>query len=123
MNSKNKIFVQLMFILLIVNISKTQDKLKPGFDQIEYRQLLEISSRQLDTPWTYVTLPFPERCKLDYRSDSLDSYYYPCGMPVVLMKQPGYEEVIANEPEIPLLFKNHMITPYYYLLNKIYFNK
>lgn len=52
-----------------------------------------------------------------------DSYYYPCGIPVVLMKQPGYDEVIANEPEIPLLFKNHTITSYYYLLNKIYFNK
>ncbi len=52
-----------------------------------------------------------------------DAYYYPCGVPVVLMKQPGYDEILKKETEIPLLFKNHMITPYYFLLNKIYFEK
>lgn len=52
---------------------------------------------------------------------SNDSYYYPCGVPVVLMKQDGYDELIKSETMIPELFKNHMITPYYFLLNKIYF--
>lgn len=51
-----------------------------------------------------------------------DAYYYPCGVPVVLMKQPGYDEILKSETKIPLLFKNHMIAPYYFLLNKIYFN-
>lgn len=53
---------------------------------------------------------------------SNDSYYYPCGVPVVLIPQPGYEEIIKSETKIPLLFRNHMVIPYYYLLNKIYFN-
>jgi len=52
-----------------------------------------------------------------------DFYYYPCGVPVVLMKQPGYSEIIATETKVPALFKNHLMVPYYFLLNKIYFNK
>lgn len=52
-----------------------------------------------------------------------DSYYYPCGIPIVLMPQPGYDEVIKSETEIPLLFKNHMPLPYYFLLEKIYLEK
>ncbi|MDQ3019249.1 MAG: lipase family protein [Bacteroidota bacterium] len=54
---------------------------------------------------------------------SKDAYYYPCGVPVVLMKQGGYDELIKTETKIPELFENHMIDPYYFLLNKIYFNK
>lgn len=60
---------------------------------------------------------FPEPIYTD------DIFYYPCGVPVVLMKQPGYEDVIKTETLVPLLFKNHMVIPYYFLLNKIYFNK
>lgn len=52
-----------------------------------------------------------------------DFYYYPCGTPVVLMRQEGYEEFTETEKKIPELFKNHMIPAYYFLLNKIYFNK
>ncbi|MEO8665967.1 MAG: lipase family protein, partial [Ignavibacteria bacterium] len=52
-----------------------------------------------------------------------DAFFYPCGVPVVLMKQEGYDEILAKETTIPLLFKNHMIIPYYFLLNKIYFEK
>ncbi|MBK8554202.1 MAG: lipase family protein [Ignavibacteria bacterium] len=52
-----------------------------------------------------------------------DFYYYPCGVPVVLMKREGYEEVLESETKIPELFKNHMETVYYFLLNKNYFNK
>ncbi len=52
-----------------------------------------------------------------------DFYYYPCGVPVVLMKQEGYSEFTETESNIPELFKNHMIPAYYFLLNKIYFNK
>lgn len=35
----------------------------------------------------------------------------------------GYSEIINSETLIPYLFKNHMIEPYYFLLNKIYFGK
>ena len=52
-----------------------------------------------------------------------DEYYYPCGLPVVLMATPGYQDFIKTETGIPLLFKNHMLEPYYFLLNKIYFGK
>lgn len=52
-----------------------------------------------------------------------DTYYYPCGVPVVLMKQEGYDQFIKTETNIPELFKNHMISPYYFLLNKIYSGK
>lgn len=52
-----------------------------------------------------------------------DAYYYPCGIPIVLMPQPGYDEVLKSETEIPLMFKNHMPAAYYYLLEKIYLGK
>ena len=52
-----------------------------------------------------------------------DAYYYPCGIPIVLMPQPGYDEVLKSETEIPLMFKNHMPVAYYYLLEKIYLEK
>jgi len=52
-----------------------------------------------------------------------DAYYYPCGVPVVLLKQKGYEEMLDTYKTIPFLFKNHMIPAYYFLLNKIYFDK
>lgn len=68
-----------------------------------------------------ITKYLPDFPKPEYTGDV---YYYPCGTPVVLMKQPGYEEYIRKtEPEIPMLFKNHMIPAYTYLLEKIYFNK
>jgi hypothetical protein len=52
-----------------------QQKIKPGFDPVEFKTLLEITVRQVDTPWTKVTLPYPEGYKLAYRSPvvSLDN--------------------------------------------------
>ena len=57
-------FVLFFLIPAGVSYSYDTDKLKPGFDAAEYRQLLEISHRQSDTPWTSanVSLPFPENC-------------------------------------------------------------
>ena len=58
------------FYLIFISFNAlAQPKLNPGFDPAEYRQMLEISTRQTDTPWTNVTLPFPEKCKLEFRSD------------------------------------------------------
>jgi hypothetical protein len=45
-------------------------QLRPGFDAREYVRLLEISNRQMDTPWKMNDrmLPEPEGCRLVYRS-------------------------------------------------------
>ncbi len=60
-----------MFCFLLINSLTARAKLSPGFDPVEYRQLLEISARQLDTPWTKVIISFPGNCKMVYRSDSV----------------------------------------------------
>lgn len=64
-----KRYLLLTFLLIgsYTNIS-AQQKLKPGFDPVELKSLLEITVRQVDTPWTNVTLPFPEGYKFVYRS-------------------------------------------------------
>ncbi|TDW96495.1 lipase family protein [Dinghuibacter silviterrae] len=45
-------------------------QLRPGFDPREYIRLLEISNRQIDTPWKMNDrmLPEPAGCRLVYRS-------------------------------------------------------
>ncbi|MBV6478286.1 MAG: hypothetical protein HGGPFJEG_01036 [Ignavibacteria bacterium] len=52
-----------------------------------------------------------------------DSYFYPCGYPVVLTPQQGYGEFLKTEKDIPYLFIHHMPRAYYFLLEKIYFEK
>ncbi len=44
------------------------EKLKPGFDKKQYIEMLKITARQVDTPWTKVTVPFPEKFQFVYRS-------------------------------------------------------
>jgi hypothetical protein len=43
-------------------------QLKPGFDKLEYIEMLKITAHQMDTPWTNITIPYPEKCKMVYRS-------------------------------------------------------
>lgn len=43
--------------------------LQPGFDKAEYTEMLKITGRQRDTPWTHVNTPLPNRFHLAYRSD------------------------------------------------------
>lgn len=50
-----------------------------------------------------------------------DMYYYPCGVPVVLLAGEDYFEFLKSHPQPSYLFENHLTEPYYYLLNKIYF--
>ncbi|HRE41814.1 MAG TPA: lipase family protein [Ignavibacteria bacterium] len=52
-----------------------------------------------------------------------DMYYYPCGVPVVLLASDDYFEYMKTHPQPSYLFENHLMEPYYYLLNKIYFEK
>jgi hypothetical protein len=63
-----RILIAVVIILTFTAELFAQQKLKPGFDPIEFKSLLEITSRQIDTPWTNVTLPYPEGYKLEYRS-------------------------------------------------------
>ncbi|HRI85090.1 MAG TPA: lipase family protein, partial [Ignavibacteria bacterium] len=44
-----------------------------------------------------------------------DSYYYPRGVPVVLLAERykiQYKKALETETQIPLLFKNHLVFPY-----------
>ncbi len=47
------------------------DSLQAGFSKTEYAEMLRISARQVDTPWTKVTSPYPEKYKLIYRSQTM----------------------------------------------------
>ncbi|RYE17319.1 MAG: lipase family protein, partial [Sphingobacteriales bacterium] len=50
--------------------AQTAEPLKPGFDKKEYIELLKVTARQIDTPWTKenMTLPYPEHSHFIYRS-------------------------------------------------------
>ena len=63
--------IYLTQILLVSEFISAQPKLLPNFDPVEYKQLLEVTSRQADTVKYKVSLPYPDNCKLEYRSDTL----------------------------------------------------
>lgn len=65
------IFLLLVFSSVNINVCSTHPKLSPGFDPSEYKTLLEITARQIDTPWVDIEFPFPENCKMVYRSSSV----------------------------------------------------
>jgi len=62
---------QLVFCGLLlscfINTGKAQS-LKKGFDKNEYTRLMQLSARQMDTPWVSPKYPIPEGYKLTYRS-------------------------------------------------------
>lgn len=66
MNTKT-VTLFVVFLLMSV-ISDAQTKLKQGFDPLEYKDLLEITALQVDTPWLSSRLPKVEKYKLIYRS-------------------------------------------------------
>ena len=45
--------------------------LRPGFDKQEYLELLKITARQGDSPWTKINTPASEKTKLVYRSPTM----------------------------------------------------
>jgi len=64
------------FLLLLFLFSQTllsAQKLQPGFDKAEYRDMLLIAARVVDTPWTpeNVKLPMPRDFKFVYRSPTV----------------------------------------------------
>ncbi len=103
MNFIDKLIFEYLTGRLNSSLNDSRDLLKEYFGSMIYKN--SVSKFLPD-------FPEPEYTK--------DSYYYPCGTPVVLMKQEGYAELVRSETSIPLLFKNHLIEPYYFLLNKIY---
>jgi len=64
--------VTLLFLTLFFQASIGQNSLlHPGFDKAEYLELLKITARQGDSPWTKITIPASEKSKLVYRSPTM----------------------------------------------------
>lgn len=63
--------VYLLSLGFVISVSLAQLKLKPGFDAVEFAELLKVSAHQVDTPWVNVQLPYPDKYKMVYRSDTL----------------------------------------------------
>jgi hypothetical protein len=59
-----------LFVCISVFVINAQSVLKPGFDKSEYTEMLKITARQIDLPWTdsSVHLPYPDAYKFVYRS-------------------------------------------------------
>lgn len=60
-----------ILFLLFIFTAKAQNpgKLRPGFDKQQYIEMLKITARQVDTPWTKVTVPQPQSYRFMYRSN------------------------------------------------------
>lgn len=63
-------FILMIVVLFLANSPICAQLLKPGFDKKEYAELLKITARQVDTPWTEknVPLPYPLDFSFVYRS-------------------------------------------------------
>ncbi|KAA2243415.1 lipase family protein [Chitinophaga agrisoli] len=57
-----------IYSILLYCLPATAQKLQPGFDPKEYEQLLRVTALQGDTPWTKLVVPYPDNCRLIYRS-------------------------------------------------------
>lgn len=67
-----KCFIFLFTLFLICQQPKAQTHLlHPGFDKAEYLELLKITARQGDSPWTKITTPASEKFKMVYRSATM----------------------------------------------------
>lgn len=71
MRSLKFCFTILFFILFFQSSIGQNNLLRPGFDKQEYLELLKITARQGDSPWTKITTPASEKCKLVYRSPTM----------------------------------------------------
>jgi hypothetical protein len=58
-------------LLLLLCQTLIAQKLKPGFDPIELRELMQLSVYQIDTPWTNMLYPQPPNYQLAYRSPKM----------------------------------------------------
>jgi hypothetical protein len=59
----------IFFAVLFINFLESQaQQLLPGFNKQEYIKLMQISSRQIDTPWVSPKFPIPDGYELIFRS-------------------------------------------------------
>lgn len=59
----------ILILILSAQVAMSQTlQLKSGFDKAEYIEMLKITGHQMDTPWTNISIPHPEKCKMIYRS-------------------------------------------------------
>ena len=62
----------LLFAVLFINFLESQaQQLHPGFNKQEYIKLMQLSSRQIDTPWVNPKFPIPDGYQLIFRSPVL----------------------------------------------------
>ncbi len=66
-------FCLTLLCLIIFFLASTgqNNLLRPGFDKQEYLELLKITARQGDSPWTKINTPTSEKTKLVYRSATM----------------------------------------------------
>ena len=64
-------FLLVMVLLFCQKPQAQTTLLQPGFDKQEYLELLKITARQTDTPWTKVQTPASEQFKMVYRSPTM----------------------------------------------------
>ncbi len=60
----------ILFLLAVVSSFAQTSKLKPGFDKVEFLELLKVSSRQGDSLYN-PELPAPEKFQMVYRSPEM----------------------------------------------------
>ncbi len=58
----------LLWTIFVVSTGSAQ-VLQPGFNRNEYLDMLRVTARQVDTPWTNVKVPAPHNYNFVYRSD------------------------------------------------------
>lgn len=63
--------ILLLVTALCISANIFAQKLKPGFDAVEYGEMLQLTAMQQDTPWVNTLLPKPEGYTLLYRSDTV----------------------------------------------------
>ncbi len=67
-----KYCLTLLCLTIFFQASIGQNRLlRPGFDKQEYLELLKITARQGDSPWTKINTPASEKCNLVYRSPTM----------------------------------------------------
>lgn len=62
-------WITMVLCLLFAGLIQAQPKtLQPGFDAVEYAEMLGIIARQVDTPWTNIKIPLNDKYRLEIRS-------------------------------------------------------
>jgi len=69
---KNKLKYILIFqIFILIGLNAVSQSLKPGFSYAECIEMMHIAAYQADTPWTDIKVDYPEKYRLEYRSQEV----------------------------------------------------